>query len=126
MPLLLLLTLATVDICTGIHLKESLCVAAYEGARVGAGQGGTNAMAQARVIEVLTERNIKFDPASSIEIIRTDEPLSEGFDTAETLEHCRVLVRVPTNSNLLLPAGIITSPTIESFVWIRKEFQNTN
>ena len=45
-PIILLFTLVTIDICTIIYLKESVTIAAYEGSRVGIQRGGTDALAE--------------------------------------------------------------------------------
>ena len=124
LPIILTLTLATVDVCTAMFLKESVAIAAYEGARVGSARGGTNAEVVARVKEILDERGITYDNSSVVHIKKTDSPTAEGFDTAETLEQCRVRVRVPLSGNVLSPAKFFTSGNIQSYVWMRKEYTN--
>lgn len=118
LPILLTLTIATVDVCSAMFLKESVAIAAYEGARVGCIRGGTDAAAKARVEEILTERGITYTPSSCCTIT------PKSFETAGTLEHVKVLVSVPASSNIVSPANLFTTGTIESFVWIRKEYKN--
>ncbi len=117
LPVLLTLTLATVDLCSVFFLKESVSIAAYEGARRGVNRGGTNAAVISRVQEVLTERGIQFDG---------DVVSFEGadFNSAETLEHVTLVVTVPAANNLLSPAGLYGDMTLTSRVTMRKEFQN--
>ncbi|MEZ6091129.1 MAG: pilus assembly protein [Pirellulaceae bacterium] len=124
LPVLIALTIATVDVCTAMFLKESVAIAAYEGARAGVVRGGTNADAIARVKQILDERGIVYNNSTVVHIRRTDAPTSGGFDEAETLEHCRVRVRVPAQGNIITPAKLFTSGNIESFVWMRKEYKN--
>jgi len=54
LPLLVLISLATVEACAMIYLKQSLKIAAYEGARVGMVPGAdpTNVLAQSDLILV--------------------------------------------------------------------------
>ena len=124
LPVLLTLTIATIDVCSAMYLKESVAIAAYEGARVGAERGGTNAQAIARARQVLDDRGITYNANNVVQIRRTENPNSGGFDVAETLEHCRVRVRVPAQGNIISPAKLFSSGTIQSFVWMRKEYKN--
>ncbi|QDV11805.1 TadE-like protein [Rosistilla oblonga] len=124
LPVLIALTVATIDVCSVMFLKESLSIAAYEGARVGVARGGTNAQATARVKEILDERGITYNDGNVVQIQRTDSPTNGGFNSAETLEHCRILVQVPASGNVLSPAKLFTSGNIQSFVWMRKEYEN--
>ncbi|QDS87552.1 TadE-like protein [Rosistilla ulvae] len=124
LPVLITLTVATIDVCSAMFLKESLSIAAYEGARVGIARGGTNAEATARVKEILDERGITYKNNEVVQIQRTNSPTSGGFDSAETLEHCRVLVQVPASGNILSPAQLFSSGNIQAFVWMRKEYAN--
>ncbi|XZE53653.1 TadE/TadG family type IV pilus assembly protein [Planctomycetaceae bacterium SH139] len=54
LPLLVLISLATIEACAMIYLKQSLKIAAYEGARVGIVPGAdpTNVLAQSDLILV--------------------------------------------------------------------------
>lgn len=117
LPVLMTLTLATMDLCSVFFLKETVTLAAYEGARVGVNRGGTNAEVLARVQEVLDERNVDYGGA----------PVSfEGatFDSAETLEHVTLLVTVPAAGNLIAPGGLYGDLELTARVTMRKEFEN--
>lgn len=59
MPFFLLLLLATIDCCCCISLKQSLTVAAYEGARVAVVPGSTTTNIEAQVQQILDERNVE-------------------------------------------------------------------
>ena len=61
LPALIALTIGTIDICSMLFLKESITLAAYEGARRGVGRDRTNADVISRVQEFLDERNIAYD-----------------------------------------------------------------
>ena len=56
LPVLVILTIGTLDVCSMLFLKESITLAAYEGARRGVQRNRTNADATDRVIEFLDER----------------------------------------------------------------------
>lgn len=115
LPVLLTLTLATVDLCSVFFLKETITIAAYEGARRGVNRGGTNAAAAARTQEVLAERSIN-------DCVITFE--GSSFDSASTLEHVTYVVEVPVGGNLVSPAGLYGNLKLTSRVTMRKEFEN--
>ena len=97
LPALIALTIGTIDLCSMMFLKESVTLAAYEGARRGVGRGRTNAEVRARVEEFLNERNITFEgnPCSFS---------SPDFNNATTLENVTTTVSVPVAGNLLIPS----------------------
>ncbi|MCM2372428.1 TadE family protein [Aporhodopirellula aestuarii] len=117
LPVLMTLTLATIDLCSVFFLKETISIAAYEGARRGVNRGGTNAAAISRVQQVLNERGIDYGGGSI-----TFEGAT--FDNAETLEHVTLVVTVPAAGNLAAPAGLYGDLVLTSRVTMRKEFQN--
>jgi Flp pilus assembly protein TadG len=58
LPLLITLVFGSIEIANGVFLRQSLTVAAYEGARAVSRSGATNADGQARVQEALAARGI--------------------------------------------------------------------
>ncbi len=117
LPVLLTLTLGTMDLCSLFFLRESVTLAAYEAARAGVGSGGTNGTATARAMNFLEQR----------EIVTSGSPVSfssPGFDNADTLENVTVTVTVPCAGNLLLPGTIYDDWTVTSSVTMRKEYAN--
>jgi len=117
LPALLALTLGTIDICSMLFLKESIKLAAYEGARRGVGRGRTNADVAARVREFLDERNIVYDGNPC-------EFGSPGFTDADTLENVSVTVTVPCDGNLLIPSVLFAGIELSADVTLRKEYRN--
>ena len=89
-PVLLLLMLGTLEICSGIFLRESLKIATYEGARSGVRRGGTPEMVRATVEEVLTARGVQGGQV-------TVEP--NNFAGMEALEPITVTVSAPSDMN---------------------------
>ena len=118
LPVLFAFTLGTIDLCSMLFLKESMTIAAYEGARKGIERGGTNADAVRRVLDFLDERNIEHDGAGSVQIS------GPGFDGAETLEHVTLSVTVPCSDNLLMPSNLYGDLSITASVTMRKEYAN--
>lgn len=118
LPALLILTLGTMDLCSLMFLKESVVLAAYEGARQGVGRGRTNADVTARVTEFLDERNINHNGAGSVVIS------GGGFGNAETLEAITVTVTVPSDGNLLIPSDLFGGMNVSADVTMVKEYKN--
>lgn len=118
LPVLFVLTLGTMDVCSSIFLKEAVTIAAYEGARIGIGRGRTDAEVRQRVTDFLDERGIIYD---SSDVVVISAP---GFDTAETLENVTVTVTAPGEANLLAPSQFFADLTFSASVTMRKEYQN--
>lgn len=118
LPVLLMLTIGTMDLCSLMFLKESVVLAGYEGARQGVGRGKTNADAIARITEFLDQRNIVHNGAGSVSIS------GAGFDGADTLEAVTVTVTVPADGNLLIPSQLFGGMMVSSEVTMIKEYRN--
>ncbi|MCO8122779.1 pilus assembly protein [Stieleria sp. TO1_6] len=117
LPALIALTIGTIDLCSMLFLKESIALAAYEGARRGVGRDQTNADVVARVQEFLDDRNIRY----------TGNPCAFGspdFVTADTLENVTTTVTVPCDGNLLIPSAMFSGINLSAEVTMRKEFRN--
>ena len=117
LPALIALTIGTIDLCSMLFLKESIKLAAYEGARRGVGRDRTNEDVVNRVTEFLTERSINFtgDPCT---FSATD------FTNADTLENVTVTVTVPCDGNLLIPSAMFGGVNLSASVTLRKEYAN--
>ncbi len=117
LPALLVLTIGTLDLCSMMFLKESIKLAAYEGARRGVGRGKTNDDVVRRVQEFLDERNVAYEgnPCTFS---------SPDFTTADTLENVTTTVTVPCAGNLLIPSAMFSHLTLSADVTLRKEFRN--
>ncbi len=59
LPLLVLIALATTEACAMVYLKQSLKIAAYEGARVGIVDGADSSNVEAQCGQILATRNIQ-------------------------------------------------------------------
>lgn len=120
LPALIVLTLGTLDLCSLMFLKETVVLAAYEGAREGVNRGQTDADCTTRVIELLDERGVVHGGSGAVAIT------GASFDTAETLEHVTVTVTVPAAGNLLIPSAMFDGMNVSASVTMRKEFENLN
>lgn len=116
LPIIVLLTLAVLETCTVIFVKEALTISAYEGARVGIRKQGTNAQAIASVTDFLDNRGISYE-ADFVEI---SDP---SFDSADSLEHVTITVYVPCDGNTYT-GWIFTGRYMSASVTMRKEFAN--
>jgi hypothetical protein len=116
LPILFLITLGTIEVCSAMFLKEAVTIAAYEGARVGIARRGTNSSATSRIEEFLNERGIAFTENS----IDFSDP---GFDEAETLEHVTTTVTVPCDGNTFT-GWFFPGRSITAEVTLRKEYHN--
>lgn len=117
LPALIALTIGTIDICSMLFLKESIKIAAYEGARRGVARGKTNAEVIARVTQFLDERNIAYEgnPCTFS---------TPDFGSADTLENVTVTVTVPCDGNLLIPSVLFAGVNLSADVTLRKEYRN--
>lgn len=59
LPVLLVLVFGTIEICQRIFLRQSLVIAAYEGARLAARRNTTNAEVTDRCNTILQQRNVR-------------------------------------------------------------------
>ena len=100
-----------------MFLRESITIAAYEGARVGVSDNGTNALCTARVNQVLNERGIHFNSNACT--------ISANFESAATLEPVTVTVTAPCQGNLALSGWLFAGRSVEANVTMRKEFANS-
>lgn len=118
LPIVIAICVATIDICSAMFLRESLTVAAYEGARVGAPKGGTDALVRTRVLDLLDERNIVYDAGDVVSIS------APGFGGADTMEHVTVTVRAPAAGNLVSATQFFNNKQLQAQVTMRKEYSN--
>lgn len=112
------MTIATMDICSALFLRETVTLAAYEGARSGVSRSKTNADARNRIVEFLTERGVQFEGDDAVVFS------SPGFDDANTLDNVTVTVTIPSQPNLIMPTQLFFGRSISASVTMRKEFEN--
>lgn len=112
LPVMVLLMLGMIETCTMVFLKQSLAVAAYEGAHTAVKPGATSADVRATCQGILDDRrvhgaNIQLSPA----------------DVASTPEGAYMEVRItaPSNQNSVLPLRFFRGSNIEAAAVVMKE-----
>lgn len=107
LPVLLALVFGSIELANGIFLKQTLSIAAYEGARSVTRPGATSADAQARIEEFLSARGITN---------YTVTILPEA--TAETPRCTQMTVQIaaPLGTNFLPPLRLLSGVAIEKSV----------
>ncbi len=118
LPIMVAISMATIDICSAMFLRESLTIAAYEGARAGVPKGGTNALATTRVRQLLDERNIVYDAGQVVTFSGTT------FDNADTMDHVTLTVQAPAAGNLISATQFFNNTNLSARVTMRKEYAN--
>jgi Flp pilus assembly protein TadG len=58
LPIIVLLTLATIEACSMLYLRQSLKIAAFEACRIGLVQGATSTNVQAQASLILNSRRV--------------------------------------------------------------------
>jgi hypothetical protein len=111
LPVIFLLLMASLEICTKIFLLETLTVAAYETAIEGARTGGTTTSAVARGTAILSSRGVQ-----GYAITISPAPDSAAMGTTLT-----VTVTAPSSSNSVVPVQKFNTGTLRAEVRAVKE-----
>ena len=114
-PLLLLLTFATLEICSAIFVKETLTVACYEGARVGVKRNATADNVRLTCEDVLDARGV-------VDYTITVTP--DEFEPLDALDPIRVNVSIPTARNSFFVGQFFAGKEISSTVVMVREFDD--
>ena len=112
LPVLILLVAGSIECCGLIFLKQTLCAAAYEGARVAVRRDATPADVTQRASEVLTSRNVQNAT------IVMNPPTIDSLDPGDEVT---VTVSAPTSNNRVIVTGYLNDVTVTSFVLMLKE-----
>lgn len=116
-PLIIMFTLFSIEVCSVLFLKETITIAAYEGSRIGVQRGGTDENAGLRITQLLDERGVTYSRKDVVEIS------TPTFDRADALEHVTVTVNVPVEGNLY-SGWVFEGRTLSASVTMRKEYPN--
>ena len=123
-PLILLLTLATLDICDGIYLKKKALIAAYEGARVAVTSDSTDSAVREAVANYLDSRNIQYDNINEVVAINPDPSVFGDPATVDLLDPVEVSVSINLDVNGRLPFAPfrrVQGPLVTSQVTMLRE-----
>lgn len=112
LPILVLVTLATIDTCAVIYLRQSAKIAAYECARVGVMNGATVQDMQVQCDSVMSNRNVhNYSMQTSV-----SDPSSLARGDLFT-----VTVSVPANANSLVTSWFYRDRVFDEPVTILAE-----
>jgi len=105
LPVVVLIVLATIEACSAMFLKQSLTVAAYEGARTALAERQVAGSVQAACNQVLTDRNVRNSTV-------TISPANiASLNTGDFID---VTVSAPCNSNSLVPTTFYRGRTLSA------------
>lgn len=112
LPLLVILTLASIEACDAIFLTQSLNVASYETIRVAVNPKATNADVDSAANAILTDHGVvdatvAYDPDDVSTVARGD--------------HITVTISAPVDSNSILPSWFFGGRTLSASVTMVKE-----
>jgi Flp pilus assembly protein TadG len=113
LPVLVLLVLAMIEACTMIFLKQSLTIAAYEGARMSLAQEADDADVQAAADGVLRDRRVQ---GARVTIRPAD------ITRVAPGEYIEVTVSAPTDPNSVIPGSFLRGRTLSATAVMMKEF----
>ena len=107
LPLLVLVTFASIEACNFLYLKQSLTLAAFEGAMIATGSQGTSEDAAERCAEVLVARDV----------IEHDVSVVPDVDAAtEASTPVSVTVTSPASGYSIGPAWFFAGKTVSAKV----------
>jgi Flp pilus assembly protein TadG len=112
-PVVIVLMLGTLEISAGIYLKESLTVAAYEGARAGVKRRATFEDVQLRCQEVLNARSVT---GATVVVTPTD------FSSLNALDPVTVRVTAPSAGNCVMIFDHMVNRDVSAEVIMAREF----
>jgi Flp pilus assembly protein TadG len=116
LPVIVLIVLATTEACTMVFLKQSLSIAAYEGARTALAQNATNATVQTAANQVLTQRRVN---GGSVTI-------SPGnVRTVAPGDYMTITCSAPAARNSIIPIRFYRGRTLTGSATMMKEFPST-
>jgi hypothetical protein len=113
LPVIVLLVLAMIEACTMIFLKQSLTVAAYEGARTALEPRAGAADVRTTANGVLRDRRVQ---RASVTIRPTN------FAALDPGEYIEVTVSAPTDPNSTIPGSFLRGRTLSATAVMMKEF----
>ena len=113
LPVLIALVVGVVESCNLIYVKQSLTIAAYEGARAAIVKGISVTDVEARSNQVLSDRKIK----SATIVISPNPPSTAAYGTYITVK-----TQAPYGSNAIVPGWLFGSVTLNTSVKMMKEY----
>jgi Flp pilus assembly protein TadG len=115
LPVIVLIVLATIEACTMVFLKQSLSIAAYEGARAALTQNATNADVVRVAQQVLTERRVNGGTV-------TLQPAN--LNAIAPGQYLTISTTAPAAGNAVIPISFYRGRTLTGSATMMKEFQS--
>lgn len=123
LPLIFLITAGTIECCSTIFLKESVTLAAHEGARAAIRRRAAASDAVAAVDEILAVRGVDVSTMGTSYVSVSPDPTG-----ADILDPISVTVTAPTSGNTVLPLPNwftwVANRQVSSTVIMRREFDD--
>lgn len=117
-PVIIILMFATLEISAGFYLQQSLTIAAYEGARIGAKRRATRDQVIERVEDILAARNVTLGSQGQITVTPSD------LSTLATLEPLTVTVEAPSSGNCTFIFNSMANRQLSATVKMAREFDH--
>lgn len=114
LPVIVLLVLAMIESCTMIFLKQSVTIAAYEGARLAVSADATAADVNQAAQQVINDRRVQ---GASISIA------PRNFGNLPVGAYIEVTVTAPANDNSIIPGNFFQGKTLTGRAKMMKEFE---
>lgn len=109
---MVIFTFSSIEMCSAIYLRQTLTIAAYEGARVACHPQGITVDAKLAAERILTERRIRGG---------TIVTNPANFDSASQGTVIQVSVTAPVGANSLLRFGLFGNSQLTADCSMRKE-----
>jgi Flp pilus assembly protein TadG len=120
-PLIIVIMIGTLEVCSALYLYESLKVAAFEGIRMGVRRGGTPQEVATRANEILTSRGIVIPTNSSQYGVVVTPSSFAGLDAMDPI---KVTITAPAVPNSLFAYTTFVSQSIKAEVTMVREFDD--
>ncbi|XZE20178.1 TadE/TadG family type IV pilus assembly protein [Pirellulaceae bacterium SH449] len=107
LPIVVFVVFGSIEIANGVFLKQSLAIAAYEGAREATRPGGTQSQAVSRIREVLSNKGIDNESVTITPEVNNATPRGT-----------KIFVRVsaPVSTDSINPFKLLVNRTLEQSV----------
>lgn len=112
LPVMVLLVLGMVETCSMVFLKQSLAVAAYEGAHTAVKPGATSADVRAVCDNILRDRRVR---AATVQLNPSDVPSTPEGDYME------IRITAPSDQNSVLPLRFFRGTNVDAAATVMKE-----
>lgn len=113
LPIIVLIVLSTIEACSMIFLKQTLAIAAYEGARTAIIPGATKADVEAACNQILADRDVS---GATVTIKPT------SFNTLPPGQFVDVTISAPCNANSIVRNKFYKGKTLSSTASMMIEF----